>query len=76
VAFKVKKITLVGNSATRTANAGTVYVGILATDDAQPIAITSGQQIGLLIPEGTSCNLGAIYLDVTVANDGVMVIYE
>ena len=75
-AQKVKRVTFVGNKATRVPNTGTVYIGKSSVNDDQPIAILSGQSVSLLIPEGTVVNLGALYLDVDSASDGVMVIYE
>lgn len=74
--IKAKRVTFVGNKATRTANTGTVYIGQQSDNDTQPIEVQSGQTVSLLIPENQQIDLSKLYLDVVTANDGVLVLYE
>ncbi len=76
VVVQARRLTLVGKKDNRTANTGTVWVGMLATDNTQPIEIPSGLAVGILIPENTKIDLSKIYLDVATASDGVLIIYE
>lgn len=71
-------ITLIGNSAPQTANAGTVYVGYgISTDALQPIAVASGQIVNLRLDEGrANFVLSNIWFDVSVANDGLTILYD
>lgn len=69
-------ITLIGRKANRTDNTGTVWVGFLATNDTQPIKVTSGAIIGITVPAGKAIMLASLYLDVETNGDGVMVLYE
>lgn len=68
------KITIIGNKTARTANTGTVYIGPTSTNDAQPIAITSGQTVTITPAPGEWLDLNEWYLDVTTVNDGVVII--
>lgn len=71
-------VTLIGNSAPQTANAGTVYVGYgISTDALQPIAVASGQIVNLRLDEGrANFVLSNIWFDVSVANDGLTILYD
>lgn len=74
-AFYAGKITLIGNKDLRTANVGTVYVGISPVNNNQPIAITSGQVVTLTPPNGEQVRLYDFFLDVTTADDGLVVLW-
>ena len=65
-----------GLKAARTANVGTVYLGIGATNDTQPLAITTGEWITITAPAGQKFDLNDFYIDVLNADDGVAVIYS
>jgi hypothetical protein len=71
-------VTLIGNSAPQTANAGTVYVGYgISTDALQPIAVASGAIVNLRLDEGrANFVLSNIWFDVSVANDGLTILYD
>lgn len=60
----------------RTANTGTVYIGVTSGNDSQPIAITTGSYVTVEAPAGKWLDLADWYLDVASANDGVVVIYS
>lgn len=68
-------VTLIGNKTARTANTGTVYVGPTATNDAQPVSVTSGQTVTIVAPPGEWIDLNEWYLDVATANDGLVIIW-
>lgn len=76
VVTKAIRCTLIGRKANRTANTGTVYVGMLSANDSQPIEITAGAVVSVLIPDGRALDLSKIYLDVVTVGDGVLVLYE
>ena len=69
-------VTIIGNNAARTANTGTVYIGPTSTDNAQPIAITTGQTVTLTFASDQYIDLYDWYLDVATANDGVVIVYS
>lgn len=69
------KITLIGNKDIRTANTGTVYVGVNPTNDTQAIPITSGQVVTLTPPIGEQVRLYDWFLDVGTTGDGVCIIW-
>lgn len=61
-----------GNKAVRTANTGTVYLGLLATNDTQALAITTGATVTLEAPVGARLNLADLWIDVATNADGVV----
>ena len=65
-----------GLKAARTNNVGTVYLGIGATNDTQPLAITAGEWVTVNAPAGKKFDLNDFYVDVLNAGDGVAVIYS
>jgi hypothetical protein len=69
------KVTIIGNKSARVANTGTVYIGPTSTDDAQAIAVTTGQTVTITPAQGEFIDLYEWYLDPATANDGVVVIY-
>lgn len=69
-------VTIIGNKDWRTANTGTVYIGPTSTNNVQPIAITPGSTVTLSFSQGQFIDLYDWYVDVTTANDGVVVIYS
>lgn len=74
----VRQATLLGKKAAQTANAGTVYIGTLPSNGAQPYEITSNSEA--FLPSGREgigplINLGDWFLDVATADDGLYVLY-
>ena len=67
-----QKATLVGNSADRTKNTSTAYLGS-ATN--QEIPIAPGQVVNLVAPEGKRMDLAKWYLRVGTNDDGVRGVY-
>ena len=61
-----------GNKAARTANTGTVYLGLVSTNDAQALAVTTGVTVTLEAPVGARLNLADLWLDVATNADGVV----
>ena len=72
----VRKVTILGKKAARTDNVGTVYIGPTSANDTQGFAIVAGGEATLEAAPGTLINLADWYVDVTTANDGVMLIYH
>lgn len=68
--------TLIGKKAARINNTGTVYLGIGATNDSQPLEILPGEVVEITAPPGTKFDLNDWYLDVETASDGVVIIYS
>ena len=68
--------TYIGIKAARTNNAGTVYLGIGATNDTQIIPIAPGEQGVIQAPPGQKFDLNDFYLDVETAGDGLGLIYS
>jgi len=68
--------TYIGIKAARTNNAGTVYLGIGATNDTQIIPIAPGEQGIIQAPPGQKFDLNDFYLDVETAGDGLGLIYS
>ena len=64
--------TLVGNSADRTANTSTAYLG---SSTNQEIPIGPGQVFNLVAPEGKRLNLADWFLRVGTNGDGVRGVY-
>ena len=67
--------TLIGKKAARTNNAGTVYIGIGATNDTQAYPVQPGESITLTMPAGEKGDLNDWYIDAENAGDGLVVIY-
>jgi hypothetical protein len=63
----------IGNNAVRTANTGTVYLGLGSTNDTQPIAITTGATLSLEAATGAKLFLSDLWLDVATNADGVVI---
>lgn len=57
------------------ANAGTLYLGMSATDGVNSYPILSGGIYMWNDPKGRQFDLSTLYIDVTSANDGVTVTY-
>jgi hypothetical protein len=72
----VHRATIQAKKSPRAVNAGTVYIGAISTDDQQPFDLAPGQVYVIEAVAGTFFNLGDYYLDVTIANDGVVVTYQ
>lgn len=70
-AFRVARF--VGNKAARTANTGTVYLGLSSANDTQPVSITTGAILTLEAAPGTKLFLSDLWLDVATNADGVLV---
>jgi hypothetical protein len=68
-----RKALFIGNKAARTANTGTVYLGLASTNDTQPIPITTGAERTVEAVSGAKFNLADIWLDVVTAADGVLI---
>ncbi len=66
----------IGNKAARTANTGTVYLGLDSTNDAQPLAITTGATVVLEAATGCKLDLSDLWLDVATAADGVLILWH
>lgn len=71
-------VTLIGNSAPQTANAGTVYVSYgVSGNGLQAVPIASGQIVNLKLDEGRAFFvLSNIWFDVSTANDGLTILYD
>jgi hypothetical protein len=72
----VTRVTIMGKKSARTDNTGDVYIGTTSTNDEQTYKIVSGTVHVLEQPDGDLFNLATIYLDVTTANDGVVMFYQ
>lgn len=70
------RATIIGNKAARAGNTGDVYIGPLAANDTQPYKIATGEIHVMNAAAGTRFNLADWYLDVTTANDGLVIIYQ
>lgn len=68
-----RRVRFLGNKDTRSANTGTVYLGLSSTNDTQPLAITTGATVSLDAPEGARLDLGDLWLDVATNADGVLI---
>lgn len=77
-AITATAVTLIGNSAPQTANAGTVYVSYgVSGNGLQAVPIASGQIVNLKLDEGRAFFvLSNIWFDVSVANDGLTILYD
>lgn len=70
------QLIIYGRNGTRVENTDTVWLGWTATNGQQAYEITAGSQHIFKAPEGARYNLKEWYLDVTVADEGVVFIYE
>lgn len=70
------RATVLGLKAARTANSGDVYIGPTSSNDAQPFKVLSSGEVVIQAQVGTKLNLKEWYLDVTIANDGVVIIWQ
>lgn len=70
-----RKAWIYGIKAARTANTGTVYLGELATNDTQFVAIATAALLVLEAPPGAKMNFAEIYCDAATNGDGVGVFY-
>lgn len=68
--------TFIGLKAERQNNSGIVYLGVTPGNDTQPIGISPRGIFTISAPVGVEFDLGTWYLDVTSANDGILVIYS
>lgn len=71
-----RKATVLGKKAARTVNATSVYIGWQSGNDTQSFELVSGGEAEITAPAGQVFNLNSIYVDVTTAGDGVVVLYE
>lgn len=71
-----RRATVIGNKAIRTANSGTVYLGLSSTNDTQGIVITTGAERTIEAALGTRLNLADFWLDVVSINDGVLILWH
>lgn len=73
----VKSVTLIGKSFYQTTNTTAVHIGFgNSTNTRQGITIDPGSYATITAPFQSIHNLSNIWLDVSTANDGVIVIYE
>lgn len=71
------KFTVYGKKAVRTANVGTIYLGLAAGNDTQFLQIDSGDEVSFTARGGNAVmNLKDWYIDVVNAGDGVLVLYQ
>lgn len=70
-----RKATILAQKAARSANTGTVYLGIGSTNDTQPIGLSPGDVWSIEAPQGEKYDLNDWYLDVATNGDGVVIIY-
>ena len=75
VTFQVREATILGNKSPRVINTGDVYIGPVSGDDSQTFVIAPGQEVILRAGDG-GVNLREWFLDVTVANDGLTIIWR
>ncbi len=68
-----RSVRFLGNKAARTANTGTVYLGLASTNDTQPIPITTGATLALEAATGAKLFLSDLWLDVATNADGVVI---
>lgn len=68
-----RSVRFVGLKAARTANTGTVYLGLTSTNDAQPISIATGVTLALEAATGAKLFLSDLWLDVATNADGVLI---
>lgn len=74
--FQVREATILGRKSARVVNAGDVYIGTLSTDDSQGFVVRPDGEVILRAEGGGGVDLREWYLDVTVANDGLVIIYR
>ena len=67
--------TIIAKKAARTANTGTIYLGVTSTNDDQSIDMEPGDIWRIVAPVGSKLDLNDFYVDVTTNGDGVVVIY-
>lgn len=72
----VRKVTILGKKSSRTANTGDVYIGPTSGNDTQAFKVAADGEAVMEAPPGTFINLSDWYVDVTTANDGVVIIYQ
>jgi hypothetical protein len=68
--------TIIAKKAARTANTGTVYLGLSSTNDAQPRPLEPGEEVVIKAPTNQKYDLNDLYLDVTTNGDGVVIWYS
>jgi hypothetical protein len=71
-----RRATIIGNNAIRTANTGTVYLGLSSTNDTQGIVITTAAERTIEAVQGARLNLADLWLDVVSINDGVLIFWH
>ena len=72
----VRKVTILAKKTARTANTGDIYIGPTSGNDTQAFRLSSDGQAVIEATPGTLINLADWYLDVTTANDGIVLIYH
>lgn len=69
-------ITVIGKKSWRVDNTSTAYIGPVATNDMQPVAILPGQTVTLGFSADQFIDLYDWYLDVSTGDDGVVILYS
>lgn len=73
----VNSLTLIGKKSYQTTNTTAVYVGFSSANGEQGISIDPGASVVIKDVTGNrTLSVSNIWLDVTTANDGVVVIYD
>lgn len=75
ITFQVREATILGKKGPRTSNVGDVYIGPTSGDDSQSFVVGPDAEVVLRAGEG-GLDLREWYLDVTTANDGLVIIYR
>lgn len=71
-----RRALFLGNKAARTANTGTVYLGLESTNDSQVLPITTGAERTLEAVTGARLSLADLWLDVATNADGVVILWH
>ena len=67
----VRAVTIYAGRAARVANAATVWIDAIATNDAQQVPLAVGGAITFTAPPGMVIDLGDLYVDAGTLTDGV-----
>lgn len=71
-----KTATFYGRLHPRTNNTSSVYLGPVSTNSTQPIEVPAGGSVVITAPKDSYLDLYDFYLDVSTANDGVVVVFQ
>lgn len=75
VSTKFHKAFIKAIKASRVANTGNVFIGVVSTNDTQPQELLPGDEVILEAPPGFTLDFANFYLDVATANDAVTIYY-